>query len=153
MGMKMSDARFLVVLMTVSLGMVMLSQDVVGDDAVYACLGGCYNKCFILSKQPPFETIVCFFKCFLTDCVSSGPPPANFVDSCGVGCSMQFCPLQSQGKIRQQSNDVLLSTKQAYFLFSGIMLLIDGEDSSKQRLILRFHRYGFVDACNGTLNL
>ncbi|XP_019157666.1 PREDICTED: uncharacterized protein LOC109154297 [Ipomoea nil] len=95
MGMKMSDARFLVVLMTVSLGMVMLSQDVVGDDAVYACLGGCYNKCFILSKQPPFETLVCFFKCFLTDCVSSGPPPANFVDSCGVGCSMEFCPLQS----------------------------------------------------------
>nr|XP_027082873.1 uncharacterized protein LOC113705273 [Coffea arabica]XP_027083091.1 uncharacterized protein LOC113705438 [Coffea arabica] len=67
---------------------MMLAQNATGQ-STYACWGGCYNVCFLLSSRPIVERYPCYFNC-LASCF-----PQSALESqlyyCHVGCSAQRC--------------------------------------------------------------
>ncbi|KAI5669404.1 hypothetical protein M9H77_19257 [Catharanthus roseus] len=66
-----------------------------GNNNLYTCWGGCYNKCFLLGGNPA-DRYPCYFSC-LAGCTSS-QSTGNYRYYCQVGCSATRCvPLGSDG--------------------------------------------------------
>nr|XP_009616521.1 uncharacterized protein LOC104109046 [Nicotiana tomentosiformis]XP_016501359.1 PREDICTED: uncharacterized protein LOC107819733 [Nicotiana tabacum] len=63
----------------------------VSADSPYACWGGCYNQCIILSFQAgtiPNNNNPCYVQC-LSKCIPRSA--AEYQNYCKIGCSLELC--------------------------------------------------------------
>ncbi|KAL3498345.1 hypothetical protein ACH5RR_041077 [Cinchona calisaya] len=87
------------VMITVFVAM-MLAQNATGQN-LYACLGGCYNVCFLLGSKPLAERYPCYLNC-LASCFPQSALEKQ-LNHCYVGCSAERCLEVKNGTTKQLS--------------------------------------------------
>uniref|UniRef100_A0A3Q7HRT6 Knottin scorpion toxin-like domain-containing protein n=1 Tax=Solanum lycopersicum TaxID=4081 RepID=A0A3Q7HRT6_SOLLC len=63
---------------------------IVNGDSPYACWGGCYNKCILLTMKSrvPSGNDPCYVKC-LSKCIPTSS--SEYKNYCTIGCSLELC--------------------------------------------------------------
>lgn len=65
-------------------------MSIVNGDSPYACWGGCYNKCILLSlrSSAPTGSNPCYVQC-VSKCIPTSS--IEYQDYCSIGCSLELC--------------------------------------------------------------